>query len=120
MGMTLDKHEAEQALIARYHANALQAAELQAAAQEQALEQARDGKLKDPGATARNAAVAGAVNIDKALILDGRPTVISSNQTPDELIRRMARALGFDVDSTAEEVAGELPPGDSVRPWTTS
>lgn len=68
--------------------------------------------LKDPAKTAQNAALASAVAIDKALVLDGRPNVIHHDATPEELMRKMAKTLGYDANSTAIEE----PPDQALIP----
>jgi hypothetical protein len=75
-----------------------------------AREQIKNGEAKDPSTVARNLAVTAGVNVDKSLTLEGRPTVIHGATTLDGNIRRLAQQLGFDIDTTAEEM-DELPPG---------
>lgn len=63
------------------------------------------GDVKDPSTVLRNAAVAKGVNIDKFLILDGRPTSISEHRTRDDIFKELERE-GM-IDSTAEEIPPE-------------
>lgn len=88
-----------------YREVAKRSVELQLAATVQALEEAEAKKLKDPGKTAQNAAVAGGVAVDKILTLTGRPdSIVGHLRDPSETLKALALKVGLAVDSTAEEI----------------
>lgn len=77
------------------------------AAIERSMTQLKDDKVRDASGSARNAAVGKAVNIDKILQLEQRPTSIVQHRSGDEVLRqleRMGRASGFIVEGSAEDV----------------
>lgn len=83
---------------------AQRAAEIELKALDRTEEQLDAGDVKDPAAVARNLAVAKAVNIDKTLTLESRPSQISEVRRPEEIIRSLEK-LGVlkAIDGTAEE-----------------
>ena len=70
-----------------------------------ALERMRleQGDVKDASASARNLATTAGILIDKTLLLEGRPNVISTNTSADEIVRRLVK-LGVvqDADEITE------------------
>lgn len=83
---------------------AIRAAEVEQRAWEAQMEQLDEGQVRDPSAVARNAAVSKAVNVDKMLLLEGRPTQITEHRDVDEIIRALdAVAPGIVVHGTASE-----------------
>jgi hypothetical protein len=87
-------------------------AELEELLTERARKEYRDIPARDLPGAIRNTAVAKAVNIDKSLLMRGRPTQITSNLQAEPLLRKL-QAIGLmTVDSTAEELdeSEELPP----------
>lgn len=69
--------------------------------------QAQDGTLKDPSTAARNASVSKGINVDKMLLIEGRPTEIVHRSSEDVL--RALAAKGY-IEGTADELPAELPP----------
>jgi hypothetical protein len=71
-----------------------------------ALEEKRLGldDVKDASASARNLATVMGIGVTKILELEGRPTSIVEHRSGAEALRA-AEALGFVIDSTAEEAA---------------
>jgi hypothetical protein len=78
---------------------------------EASRQQVENGDARDPSTVARNLATVSGIQTDKGLLLDGRPTVIHGDGSLDELVARMEREMGFDIDSTAEEERLELGTG---------
>jgi hypothetical protein len=69
---------------------------------EQALRDAKAGKLRDPAKTATSAITASAIALDKRLILQERPTQILGID-PHAALNALARKVGY-VDTTAVDV----------------
>lgn len=61
------------------------------------------GEAKDPSTSARNLATTAGINVDKSLLIEGRPTIITSSDDVPALLARMQRLLGPTFDSTAED-----------------
>jgi hypothetical protein len=78
--------------------------ELATTAMRLALEQAHAGTLRDPAKTAMNAIITSGTALDKRLILQNRPTVISEHRDPKQAAAALARRLGVTLDGTAEEL----------------
>jgi hypothetical protein len=93
--------EAEMIGTAREIVLAANAATLEAI--EATRDQVQDGEAKDPSAVARNLQTVAGIATDKALLTEGRPTVITGGDDVQALLARMNRLLGV-VDSTAEDV----------------
>jgi hypothetical protein len=83
---------------------AISAAEVEQRAWRLQMEQLEEGKVRDPSAVARNAAVSKAINIDKTLLLEGRPTQITEHRDIGEIVRSLdSIAPGLVVDGTGED-----------------
>lgn len=86
-----------------------------AQAEHKALDEATDNiegaDLSQLSTFLKAAAIGKAVNLDKMLLLDGRPTAISEHRTRDEIFKELERD-GF-IDSTAEDMSPEAFPGQS-------
>lgn len=64
---------------------------------------------KEKAAALRNLSTSKALQVDKlSSPLRGRPTVIHQAQDAGQALIELGRRLGFAVDSTAEEIKGEL------------
>ncbi len=94
--------EIERSLLDEYKNAARRSLKLHELATEQAITKVDD--LKDPAKAAQNAAIASGVMIDKALLIEGRPTVITGSTDIRQDIQAIARQMGFDANSTAEEI----------------
>ena len=91
----------EQAVIGKLRQGMLRGADATLLSIEKAIEQLEAGEVKDAAAFARNLATTQAIQADKMLLLDGRPTSISEHRTVDDELRELER-LGF-FDTTCEE-----------------
>jgi hypothetical protein len=111
--MAVDEHkarEAEQLLAQHYLDGAILARQVSMAALEQALEQARNGELRDPAKTAMNAAITSGTLLDKRLVLQERPTMHIGHTDPNASVNALARRIGLVIDATATELPiPELP-----------
>lgn len=58
---------------------------------------------KDLPSALQRLTTAKAINIDKILVMSGRPTQVVEHRSAAELVRRLAR-LGAVIDGSAEEV----------------
>lgn len=74
-------------------------------------------KPAEIAATLRNVTTSKALQVDKiSSPLRERPSHVQHGTTPDELVARMARALGVAIDSTAIEVQNTDLPTDLALP----
>jgi hypothetical protein len=62
------------------------------------------GDTRDPSTVARNAAVGKGINVDKLLLLEGRPTAITEQRSADDVLRGLA-AKGYIVGTADEDDA---------------
>ena len=91
--------------------NALATAELanqaENAAIEKALDQIKTGDVKDASQMAKNFATVKGINVDKALILMGRPSTIVGHQSAEDLMKKLVElAPGVvSIEGEAEELA---------------
>jgi hypothetical protein len=97
-------HEIETQLADTYLETAVLGRELATEAMRLALQQARAGELRDPAKTAMNAIITSGTALDKRLVLQNRPTVITEHRDPKQAAAALARRLGVSIDSTAEDV----------------
>jgi hypothetical protein len=88
---------------------AVRADEVTMLALEKARAQLKAGEARDPASVARNAAVTKAVNIDKMMLLEGRPTQVTEHRDADELMRAIrARVTVLDKEAAIDaEVIAE-------------
>jgi hypothetical protein len=97
--------EAERIGTAREIVLAANAATLEAI--EATRDQVSEGEAKDPSAVARNLQTVAGIATDKALLTEGRPTIVHGSDSVEALVARMNRLLGITiepaVDSTAED-----------------
>jgi hypothetical protein len=101
-----EAREAEQKLAGDYLKGAVLARTVSHEALELALQQIRDGSIKDPARTALNAATASGILLDKRLILEGRPTQIHAVD-PAGALNALARKVGLTIEGTATELPPE-------------
>lgn len=101
--------EADKLRIDKYRAGADEALELAREAAAQAREDLANGKVRDPGKLAQNAAIASGVLLDKARVLNGEPTEIVHTEDPRASALALGRMLGIVIDTTAEDLPPELP-----------
>lgn len=102
--MAKTPHETEKQLADDYLTGAVQARELSRLAMNQAIREAEAGTLRDPAKTAMNAAITSGTLLDKRLLLQSRPTQITAHTDPKQDGLALARALGIQIESTAEEI----------------
>jgi hypothetical protein len=102
----LHAREIEGSLVRDMRDVAILAQRVEVAALGQALEQAEKGELKDPAGSARHAAIAKGVNVDRLLVLTDRPSVIHAQADPRATINSLFQALGIDrtIEGTAEDI----------------
>lgn len=96
--------EVEQGLVDDFRNNAILSAQLHRAATLQALEQAQDGRLKDPAKAAQNASIAAGVATDKLLVLTDRPSQITEHRDGEQILQSLAAKAGVVLNGTAEEI----------------
>jgi hypothetical protein len=98
----LAQHYLDTAILGREVANV---------ALEQALRDAKAGKLRDPAKTATSAITASAIALDKRLILQERPTQILGID-PHAALNALARKVGY-VDTTGHDIdaQAQIPSG---------
>jgi hypothetical protein len=68
-----------------------------------------EGHVKDPAKVARDLADVGAKAIDKRQLLEARPTVITQDKTPEEIIKRLETLGVFKKEADAETTAVDTP-----------
>lgn len=91
---------------------ALEYAELERLAIEKTTQALEQGTLKDPSAAFKNASIAKGVNVDKMLVLDGRPdTIVDHRRTREVLFAELERD-GL-IEGTAEEITTTAFPTES-------
>lgn len=82
---------------------ALEYAELERLAIQKTTQALEQGTLKDPSAAFKNASIAKGVNVDKMLVLDGRPdTIVDHRRTRDVLFAELERD-GL-IEGTAQDI----------------
>jgi hypothetical protein len=101
-------HDVESKLADTYLETAVLGRELAQEAMKLALALAKAGELRDPAKTAMNAIITSGTALDKRLVLQNRPTIITEHRDPKLAAAALARRLGLTIDSTAEE----LPPNE--------
>lgn len=90
------------------------------------LERIGEKKVRDAGASARNASVIKGINVDKFLTLSNRPAVIVEKRDPTDIMRKLVE-LAPDVFDIEDGEVEELPPdgfaalaeGDTAAPEVT-
>jgi hypothetical protein len=97
-------HEIETQLADTYLETAVLGRELATEAMRLALQQARAGELRDPAKTAMNAIITSGTALDKRLVLQNRPHIITEHRDPKATAAALARRLGVSIDSTAEDI----------------
>jgi hypothetical protein len=104
------RNEIENVIVQRSREVALTADDLTMLALQKAREQLEAGECKDPAAVARNAATTKGINVDKALVMEGRPNQISEQRDAAELLRAIRQRVtvldaekGY-IDGEAEEL----------------
>ena len=104
--------EIEEGMVDAHREVALSAAEVALELVQLTRAQAREGKLRDPAGAARNMATVAGINVDKMLVLDGRPTVIERRVTADDTIARLVKAgVLTDVVTLPESAVQEIGEG---------
>jgi hypothetical protein len=95
----------EQTIVQEARAFALSAGEVERQALQAVLKSIENGTCKDPASALRNVTTSKALQIDKVLQLEGRPSRITVTVTADEALT-WAESQGWltHVDSTAEEI----------------
>jgi len=104
----------ESTIIEEARATALLAAEAERAGIQATISSINNGTIKDPSSAAKNMSLVKAVNVDKFLLLENRPTSISTHVGTDELLRKLT-AGGY-IDSTAQELPDEDRPTPGLLP----
>jgi hypothetical protein len=96
--------QVEQTIVAKARENARKAADVISQAIDKAAEQVESGKV-DAAKTALSLATAQGIQIDKALVLEGRPTVITERRDAEDILRSLNEMVpGLVIDSTATEL----------------
>ncbi len=98
------KAATEESLTSNLTNNALRASIATGVAVEKTQELLESGRCQDPSKTARDLADVVSKSTEKKLLLEGKPTTISENRSPTEIISALERvAPGLFIESTAEE-----------------
>lgn len=95
----------EATVLAECHATAVRLGEIERLAAEKLAIALENDQIpaKDLPSALQRLTTAKAINIDKILVMSGRPTQVVEHRSAAELVRRLAR-LGAVIDGSAEEV----------------
>lgn len=103
--------EIEQRIAQRARELATRAGEVELLALKRAEEQLERDEDKQPAMTLQRLATSKGINVDKALVLEGRPNQITSHESPGEILKalreHMRRAGAIRDESIQVEVMGE-------------
>ena len=101
--------EIEEAVIQECRESAMLAARVERAALQATLDQIESGDLRDPASAARNAATVKGINLDKMLVLSGRPNEITGKLSPDDMLAQLVRDGVFKPVTEGQSADFELP-----------